>query len=160
MAKRNNAERIKQFSKNLSNYNKEMLTQQKKLPSSSEKHDIEVSKMKFESKNHRAKEFSKNIPKPVVSQQRRQQIRGGAAGREEGDEEGFQEYDGYDEYKEPYYTSNGGAGGATRGANKGQTSSSAFYSQDDEAEMKLQQLTAKHNQSRQQVESIRRAMGL
>ena len=129
-----------------------MLKEQKKLPSSSEKHDIEVSKQKYDSKAHRAKEFSKNIPKPVVvaaaapqkndSAVTKQQNRNNSYG-----DEVFSEYDGYDDNN--YNTISRGAAAP----------SGTKYSQDDLAEMKLQQLTAKHNQSKLQVESIRKAMG-
>lgn len=66
-AKRANLDRIKQFSKNLKTFNEETIKQMPKLPSSVEKHEIEISKKKMESKRAKALEFSKRIPKPKVT---------------------------------------------------------------------------------------------
>jgi len=57
---------MKEFAKNLQSYNKQVLLQQKKLPSSSESSDIEVSKKKLSSKREKALEFAKHVPKPKV----------------------------------------------------------------------------------------------
>mgnify|MGYP000403898878 CR=1 FL=1 len=71
-AKRANAERVKQFSKNLKNYNSQAIRQQKKLPSGEEMQQMTKAKSQMQSKRERMKEFSKNIPKPQVKQERKQ----------------------------------------------------------------------------------------
>ena len=70
--KRNNIERIKEFSKHLRSFNKDVILQQRKLPSATEQNDLELSKQKYESKRHKALEFAKNIPKPIVSHTNRE----------------------------------------------------------------------------------------
>ncbi len=67
IAKRANAERIKEFSKNLRNFNSQMIGNQQKLPSGSESHDIDNAKKKILSARERALQFAKNIPKPKVN---------------------------------------------------------------------------------------------
>ncbi len=64
VAKRKNADRIKEFSRQLRHFNKDVLTQQPKLPSSTEAKDLVTSKVKQESARQKALEFAKNIPKP------------------------------------------------------------------------------------------------
>ena len=67
IAKRANAERIKEFSKNLRNFNSQMIGNQQKLPSGSESHEIDNAKKKILSARERALQFAKNIPKPKVN---------------------------------------------------------------------------------------------
>lgn len=67
IAKRANAERIKEFSKNLRNFNSQMIGNQQKLPSGSESHEIDNAKKKMLSARERALQFAKNIPKPKVN---------------------------------------------------------------------------------------------
>lgn len=54
VAKRKNAERIKEFSSQLRSINKEVIIQQPKLPSSVEQSDLNVAKQKLDSKRTRA----------------------------------------------------------------------------------------------------------
>jgi hypothetical protein len=67
VAKRKNQERIKEFSKQLRNFNQEVIMQQPKKPSSIEENDLTVAKGKQESNRQRALEFAKHIPKPKVA---------------------------------------------------------------------------------------------
>ncbi len=67
VAKRANLDRIKEFSKNLKNFNQESLQQQRKLPAPMEKADMVISAKKQESGRQRALEFARNIPKPKVA---------------------------------------------------------------------------------------------
>jgi len=64
-AKRANANRVKEFSKNLQQYNKQSILNQRKIPSGNEVAQIKVSKQKMESKLERMKAFARDkIPKP------------------------------------------------------------------------------------------------
>ena len=65
-AKRANAERIKDFSKQLQDFNKVSLSEQRRLPQSSELSDVQVSKRRLESNRERAIQFSRGVPKPVI----------------------------------------------------------------------------------------------
>ena len=65
-AKRANAERIKDFSKQLQDFNKASLSEQRRLPQSSELSDVQVSKRRLESNRERAIQFSRGIPKPAI----------------------------------------------------------------------------------------------
>lgn len=67
IAKRKNADRIKEFSKQLRHFNQEVLVQQPKLPPSTEQVEIEKSKSKMESSRHKAIDYAKNVPKPKVT---------------------------------------------------------------------------------------------
>jgi hypothetical protein len=66
IAKRKNLERIKEFSKQLKSYNKEVLSNQPKLPAANEQLDLEIAKKKYDSNRIRAMEYAKHIPKPKV----------------------------------------------------------------------------------------------
>ena len=65
-AKRANAQRVKEFSKNLHNYNRQALRMSKKAPSTQEASSMAQSKAVSSSKLERMKEFSRNVPKPKV----------------------------------------------------------------------------------------------
>ena len=67
VAKRANQERIKEFSKNLLEFNQKVLQQQRKLPHSAESNSIVLAQKKIMSKREKALEFSKNVPKPKSS---------------------------------------------------------------------------------------------
>lgn len=67
IAKRKNLDRIKDFSKQLRQINKEIISQNPKLPSSVEQNDINLSKRNYESKRQKAIDFARNIPKPKLS---------------------------------------------------------------------------------------------
>mmetsp|Transcript_9617 Transcript_9617/g.13147 ORF Transcript_9617/g.13147 Transcript_9617/m.13147 type:complete len:378 (-) Transcript_9617:24-1157(-) len=124
IAKRANVDRVKEFAKNLQQFNHEHLRTQKKLPPSNEKFEIEIAQKKQESKRQKAIEFAKNIPKPKVNKSKDQ----------DKDNEGVN----YDE--------DGG----------GQFQMGEGYEED----IKLQELEAKHVNSKKQIEAIRKAMGL
>ena len=64
VAKRANLERVKEFAKNLENFNKQSLQQQPKLPPSTEASQMVVAKGKQESKREKALQFAKKVPKP------------------------------------------------------------------------------------------------
>jgi hypothetical protein len=66
IAKRKNVDRIKQFSKQLRDFNKDAIQQQPKLPSAVEQNDIEISKKKFDSNRIRAMEYARQVPKPKL----------------------------------------------------------------------------------------------
>jgi hypothetical protein len=66
-AKRANKERVKEFSKNLQEYNKGEIQAHKKLPASTESRDLELSSNKQQSKTERMKQYGKRIPKPKGS---------------------------------------------------------------------------------------------
>ncbi len=144
IAKRNNLERIKQFSKNLSNYNKEALVSQRKLPSAAEKHDIEVSNKKQESKQARAKEFSRNIPLPKPSTQHLSQ-----AAQTRNNNKHAQEQEDVDDCY-----------GGQRESDSKRYERSFHSSEEAEAEQRLQQLMAKHDQSKAQINSVRKTLGI
>jgi hypothetical protein len=72
IAKRANAERVKEFSKNLKHYNMQNLRQQKKVPSGQEMSQIQQSKELVKSKRERMKEYTRNIPKPKVKTEKKQ----------------------------------------------------------------------------------------
>jgi hypothetical protein len=67
IAKRKNVDRIKQFSKQLREFNKDVMQQQPKLPSAVEQNDIEISKKKFDSNRIRAMEYARQVPKPKLN---------------------------------------------------------------------------------------------
>jgi hypothetical protein len=66
VAKRANADRVKEFSKNLKHFNKQSLGNQKKVPSGQELVQASVAKSKVDSKREKMLEFAKNIPKPKI----------------------------------------------------------------------------------------------
>lgn len=66
VAKRKNAERIKQFSKQLRSFNKDAISAAPKLPSAVEQNDLNVARQKYESKRQKAIEFARQIPKPAI----------------------------------------------------------------------------------------------
>eukprot|EP01041_Mallomonas_annulata_P002338 gene2342-4547_t len=66
VAKRANAQRIKEFSKNLKSFNEQSLQQQRRLPPSSEAVSVTLTKKKEESSRGKALSFAKNIPKPKI----------------------------------------------------------------------------------------------
>jgi len=123
VAKRANVERIKEFAKNLHEYNRNTLLQQRKLPASTEAREIVLDKMKHESKRAKAIEFAKQIPKPKASESKSKS----PAKRIDDDE---------------YLTANDEFGLGHQELSK------------------IQSLQVKHEESRKQVEAIKRAMGM
>ena len=126
-AKRANADRIKDFSKQLNEFNKVSLSDQKRIPYSSEASGIEISRRKLESNRERAMKFAKHIPKPSI----KSKTDGVGSGKI--DEEGTTDdmYLQADEYGQSY-----------------------------EKASKLQELQAKHEDSRRNVQAIRKSMGM
>ena len=137
-AKRANADRIKDFSKQLNDFNKIALSEQKRLPYSSEASGVEVSRKKMESNRERGMQFAKQIVKPV----KKDNVNGGGGGDRGrgGDRDG--EYGGDDM---------NGEEGFMRGTDE--------YGMPHEKASKLQELQAKHEESRRNVEAIRKSMG-
>ena len=141
-AKRANADRIKDFSKQLNEFNKLNLLDQKKVPHSSEASGVEMCRKKMESNRERGMQFAKQIPRPSSlktksetatnsnsnSNSNGDRDRGHSLEDEEGCE-GFLTRN--DEYGMPY----------------------------DKAS-KLQELQAKHEDSRRNVQAIRKSMGM
>lgn len=66
-AKRANLERIKEFGRNLRNFNQNILESQPKMPNGNEAHDLDVAKKQQESKRQRGLQFARNIPIPKVA---------------------------------------------------------------------------------------------
>jgi hypothetical protein len=126
VAKRANVERIKEFAKNLHEYNKNTMLQQKKLPASTEVREIVLDKMKHESKRNKALEFAKHIPKPKVGREQDGKMK---SPMQRVDEEG-----------EDYMTANDEFGFGYKELSK------------------IHSLEVKHEESRKQVDAIRRAM--
>lgn len=122
--KRVNAERIKEFAKNLQDFNRLRLQQQKKLPPSSEAVHIELDKHRIESKRAKAIEFARQIPKPKI---------------EKGD--------------------------VFSRAQKGRLGDDSYVTAADDSGLdykeiqRLQSLEVKHQESRRQVEAIKKSMG-
>ena len=134
MAKRSNLERIKEFSKNLQKFNQDALSVQRKLPDGNEMSEIEIAKKKMESKREKAITFSKNIPKPKRRSEGVTGVTGGArdrAGQRPSDESGLDDFADDELGMEP-------------------TSENS----------KLQELAAKHLESKRQVDAIKRSMGM
>jgi hypothetical protein len=153
VAKRANADRIKEFSKQLQEFNSQVSQNQRKLPSATEQNDLVVAKGKQESKRERAAQFAKQIPKPKLEGVGRRKSYGDEPTRKLGDgydgmvgeyggDENMMDY--FDE--ENYY----GAAGAR---NHHQHHHAAEPS-------KLEQLQAKHAQSKRQVDAIKASIGM
>ena len=135
VTKRANAERIKEFAKNLHDFNRKNIEQNRKLPASTEVRDILTDKAKHESKRSKALEFARNIPKPKVETT--------SAG-----------------------ASVSGAAGKGRGTSRRQEIDDHYVTDNDEYGVEYgdvcrrQGLELKHEESRRQVEAIKRSMGL
>ena len=147
MAKRANLDRIKEFSRNLQSFNRQAISQQpSKLPPSAEKHDIALSQQKHSSRRQKALDFAKNVPKPRVAansnnnskQHQQQNNRDYCDGEEEdgGYGNGF-----------PLPGSSSGTAGMELGT-------------EFQHESRLLELEARHNNSKAQIDAIRRNLGL
>lgn len=139
VAKRANLDRVKEFSRNLQNFNRQAIAQQPKLPPAAEKHDIRLSEQKYNSSRQKALDFAKNIPKPKVAP--RSTVRGGNPSLQ--DEQDFFDDGGAGAYA----TAAAGAAGMSMGA-------------DYQTESRIMELEAQHNNRKVQIEAIRRTMGL
>lgn len=141
LAKRANAERVKEFSKQLKEFNRSSLQEQRKLPYSSEAVGIEISKKKLESNRERALQFSKHIPKPKAKSTADVDVIVGTrknTGRY-GDDDDEDEDDRYDD-------------SYVRATDK--------YGQTYESATRMQELQAKHNDNRRNIAAIKKSMGL
>jgi Jhy protein len=138
IVKRANAERIKEFSRKLKDYNRSALETQRRLPNASEALSIEVTKKRLESNRERALNFAKNVPKPKVK------TSSGSGGDEE---------------------QTGARGGVGCGENYGDDDEDHLLAPDEfgtsfEEAARLQELQAKHQESRRKIEAIKRSMGI
>jgi len=149
VCKRANLERIKEFSKKLQNFNKEILSNQSKLPSSSEKHDIQISEHKFSSNRQKAIEFSKNIPKPKVKSSDSNDKKSRDKKYNDNNNNGNDSY--YDNNDDDY----GGGDNHTDNVNSKDT-----YGITYKEENRILELEAKHKQSKLQMEAIRKSLGM
>ncbi len=155
-AKRANKERVKEFSENLKKYNRAEIEAHKKLPSSVESRDLELSTNKQMSKRERALQYGKNVPKPKASSDASTITSTGASGQ-----------------------SKAGGGGRNRG--NFESKLDVIYDEDDwnakddmaddefleapdpsgmafSAANKLSELEAKHNNSKRQIDAIKRSL--
>jgi hypothetical protein len=150
VAKRANLERIKEFSKNLNNYNRQTISQQTKLPPSAEKHDITISQQKYNSKRQKAIEFAKNVPKPkVAAQPSQRQPLDGSKVRGNGDY--FDEFEADDGFGYPSSSNN---------SHQNVAGNMSFGGEEYKRESRLLELEAQHNSSKAQIDAIRKNLGL
>ena len=130
-------QRIKDFSKNLQSFNRENLRQQPKLPPAAEKSEIVISMRKQDSKRERMLEFSKQIPKPQVRNP-----------KPFGNNDII-----YDEDDDDTFDP-----GMPPRRNRGQGDGGNYSTSADD--YRLQELEAKHNNGKKQIDAIRKQMGL
>jgi hypothetical protein len=129
IAKRANLERIKQFSKNLNTHNRDNMEVAPKAPKSSQSSEMVINRKKLESKRERALQFAKNVPKPKLKAQQEYEC-------------GTYDDDGYDD-----------------GFGMGKQSAAPdLYGMEHEHASRLDDLEAKHNDAKAQVEAIKRSM--
>lgn len=158
IAKRANAERIKEFSKQLQEFNSQVAQNQRKLPPANEMNEISVSKLKEESKRERAAQFARQVPLPAPAKSK-----GNGRRKSSGDEPAaaagggrmrfddnvdMDDYGGDENMMDYYYDSTdmqvsgaGGGGGAAEPS-------------------RLEMLQAKHAQSKRQVDAIKASIGM
>jgi hypothetical protein len=141
VAKRKNAERIKEFSRQLRSFNQEQITQQSKLPSATEQNDLQKAKQKYESRRQRAIEFAKQIPKPKSS-------------KEETDL-GQDEYSGGNTLFAAGQSRSSYSAGNMNGVGGG---GGLVMDEDAIHAAKLQELESKHMQSKAKMEAIKRSL--
>ena len=115
--------------------NKSILSEQKKLPASNELQSIQVSKQVEASNRARAIEFAKNVPKPKVVV-KDEPVRSKKYASMDAD-------DGYE-----------GEG------DDGYMMQNDMYGDNYMTNAKLQQLESKHEDTRKQVEAIKKSLGL
>ena len=136
VCKRANLDRIKEFSKKLQNFNKEVLSNQSKLPPSTEKHDILISEQKIQSNRQKAIEFSRNIPKPKVKSRDNNEYN--LRNREKGND-GDNYDDNFDDHNDNCKDN---------------------YGITNKEENRILELEAKHKQNKIQMEAIRKSLGM
>jgi hypothetical protein len=133
VAKRKNADRIKQFSKQLRDFNKESFSNQPKLPSSVEQSDLMTSKKKYDSNRIRGMEYAKHIPKPKLATNSQDQC--------DGEDQQQQQDQQDDERRRVSYTGGG-----------------LYMDEDALQAAKLQELEAKHQQGKARLEAIKKSI--
>lgn len=145
-AKRANLERIKEFSRNLKQYNKQALDQQKKLPNSEELNDIEIAKRKMDSNRERMLAFAKNnIPKPKLVTDNK------SIDSKYNQQKNYNDhhYDDIEDDKDDVFDD----GYMTRDDNK--------YGKGDNARMsKIMELEAQHKAKQMQIAAVKKSLGL
>ena len=151
VCKRANLERIKEFSKKLQHFNKEVLSNQSKLPPSCEKHDIQISEQKFSSNRQKAIEFSKNIPKPKVKC--RDSNNDGKHRTIKNND--YDDGDNDDNDDDGNYDYNNGVD-----RNVGNSKDSFTFGVTNKEENRILELEAKHKQNKLQMEAIRKSLGM
>lgn len=135
-AKRANLDRMKEFSKNLNNVNKTVISEQRKLPPSKEARDIKVNQEAQCSSRLRALEFSRNIPKPRVV---KKESAGEARSKKQNQ---YNEMEMEMEDDDYYVTADD------------------IYGADYATNSKMQALDNKHNDTKKQVDAIKKSLGL
>eukprot|EP01033_Poteriospumella_lacustris_P001653 gene1653-1205_t len=153
IAKRKNLDRIKEFSKQLRQVNADILTQQPKLPSATEQNDLQIARQKYESTRQRALEFAKsNVPKPKVARNAQLDERRDQRGQYDGETDNgpTQIRDG---------TRRSQSAGERSGSYGGSRSNLGIPMDEDAFQAaKLQELEAKHQQSKARMEAIKRSL--
>ena len=144
-AKRANAERIKDFSKQLQDFNKASLSEQRRLPQSSELSDVQVSKRRLESNRERAIQFSRGIPKPAI---KLKNSNSNAERKGDEEEEGEEEIE--ERFRRKNHSNNDDDDDEYDG---GWGLSSAKAS-------KLRELQLKHLESKKNIDAMKRSMGM
>lgn len=150
MAKRANLDRIKEFSRNLQSYNRQVIGQQPKLAPASEKRDIAVSEQKFNSRRQRAIEFAKNVPKPKVATSA-SAARGDAQQRCTSQQRGAFKDNDESELGDNF---DGGYGARPH------SDSSMHMGADYAKESRIMELESQHNNRKIQMEVIRKTLGM
>ena len=146
-AKRANAERIKDFSKQLQDFNKASLSEQRRLPQSSELSDVQVSKRRLESNRERAIQFSRGIPKPAI---KLKNSNSNSNAERKGDEEEEGEEEIEERFRRKNHSNNDDDDDDYDG---GWGLSSAKAS-------KLRELQLKHLESKKNIDAMKRSMGM
>lgn len=174
VAKRKNLERIKEFSKQLRVVNQDLIQQQRKLPPATEQIDIEKSKQKLNSKRQKALEFARNIPKPAAEKGQQQYgptgesltHRDSTGGYLEDEEDGFGGERTWEKTSNSRVSLSAGSSRLPgRVVKKTLRSTSVALDEalagvaDYEVSSRLLELEAKHQQSKAQVDAIRKAFG-
>ena len=151
LAKRANAERVKEFSKQLKDFNRNVLQEQRKLPYSSEAIGIEITKKRLESNRERALQFAKQVPKPKVKvgaegigaptagPRTKVMARRGGRDYDDYDDGGYDDDDAYDD---SYVVA------------------PEKFGPSYESATRLQELQAKHNDNRRNIQSLKKALGV
>jgi len=149
-AKRANKERVKEFSRNLKQYNKQEIQAHRKLPQSSEVLEAERAERKQASKREKMAEYGKRVPKPKgpkAVENHSRALERKAKGRQDAN---HHNHDGNgdwpdrdDDFNDDAYL-------------RGPDATGMDYA----ASSNITELEAKHNESRAQIDAIKRALRL